>query len=172
MERIRLVEREDAEVLAGLLAENREFLKPWEPERSAEYLAPAGQLAEIEGLLMLCLRGEAMPFVILDDEGRVAGRLTLSGIVRGSFQSCNLGYWLAQDQTGKGFATQAVGEAVAHAFEQLGLHRVQAGTLLHNHASQGVLARSGFWQFGLAPRYLLIAGAWQDHLLFQRLNEE
>ena len=172
MERIRLVEREDAEVLAGLLAENREFLKPWEPERSAEYLAPAGQLAEIEGLLMLCLRGEAMPFVILDDEGRVAGRLTLSGIVRGSFQSCNLGYWLAQDQTGKGFATQAVGEAVAHAFEQLGLHRIQAGTLLHNHASQGVLARNGFEQFGLAPRYLEIAGAWQDHVLFQRLNEE
>ena len=78
---------------------------------------------------------------------------------------------MAQDQTGQGFATQAVGEAVAYAFEQLGLHRVQAGTLVHNEASQGVLARNGFEQFGLAPRYLEIEGAWQDHLLFQRLNE-
>ena len=42
MKRIRLVEREDAEVLAGLLVANREFLEPWEPARSAGSLTAAG----------------------------------------------------------------------------------------------------------------------------------
>jgi ribosomal-protein-alanine N-acetyltransferase len=43
---------------------------------------------------------------------------------------------------------------------------------VHNSASQRVLARNGFVQYGLAPRYLEIAGRWQDHLMFQRLRDD
>jgi ribosomal-protein-alanine N-acetyltransferase len=60
----------------------------------------------------------------------------------------------------------------AYAGEELRLHRLQAATLLHNVGSQRVLAESGFERIGLAPRYLQIAGEWQDHLLFQLLLEE
>jgi len=38
---------------------------------------------------------------------------------------------------------------------------------VHNLGSQQVLQRNGFTLIGLAPRYLQIAGDWQDHLLFQ-----
>ena len=113
-----------------------------------------------------------MPFVILDEDGTVAGRITLSEIVKGPFQSCSMGYWLAEDRTGRGLATQAVAAAVVHAFTEMGLHRVEAATLLSNTASQGVLARNGFEKFGLARRYLKIAGEWQDHVRFQRLAED
>jgi ribosomal-protein-alanine N-acetyltransferase len=34
-----------------------------------------------------------------------------------------------------------------------------------------VLARNGFRQSGTAPRYLRIAGRWQDFHLFQLLDE-
>jgi ribosomal-protein-alanine N-acetyltransferase len=50
-----------------------------------------------------------------------------------------------------------------------GLHRLEGGTLLHNEASQRVLLRSGFEFFGIAPKLLFIAGAWQDHRLYQRI---
>jgi ribosomal-protein-alanine N-acetyltransferase len=53
------------------------------------------------------------------------------------------------------------------AFVELGLHRVQAGTLLHNVGSQRVLERNGFTRIGLAQDFLKIAGRWQDHILFQ-----
>lgn len=56
------------------------------------------------------------------------------------------------------------------AFRDLGLHRVQAETLLHNVASQRVLARNGFVRYGTAPQYLRIAGRWQDHAMFQALD--
>ena len=58
------------------------------------------------------------------------------------------------------------------AFGELGLHRVEAGTLVHNRASQRVLERNGFVRYGLAPQYLRIAGRWQDHVLFQVLNPD
>lgn len=57
------------------------------------------------------------------------------------------------------------------AFKELDLHRVQTETLVNNVASQKVLSKTGFTQWGRAPKYLRIAGQWQDHLMFQRTND-
>ena len=103
-------------------------------------------------------------------DGAVVGRVTLSDITRGTFSSCHLGYWLSQDHNGRGLATTAVGEIVRIAFDELGLHRVEAGTMPHNARSRAVLERNGFARFGYAPAYLKIAGEWQDHVLYQALN--
>ncbi|UUT35007.1 GNAT family N-acetyltransferase [Microbacterium elymi] len=61
---------------------------------------------------------------------------------------------------------------VAYAFGQLGLHRIQAETVPENTASQKVLQRNGFTQYGLAPRYLKIDGQWRDHVMFQLLRDD
>lgn len=169
--RIRLITLEDAEALAAVQQRSRQFLAPWEPIRTDTYFTTEGQRADIVAVLGRHERGEAMPWVILDRQGEIAGRVTLNGIIRGPFQSCSMGYWVAQDQTGKGLAAKAVGDAVLFAFDELDLHRVQAETLVDNVASQKVLSRTGFTQYGLAPKYLRIAGQWQDHLTFQRIND-
>jgi ribosomal-protein-alanine N-acetyltransferase len=171
IQRIRLITTGDCEALAELQVRNRAFLSPWDPIRSDEYFTVEGQRANIEAVLERHRSGEAMPWVVLDEDGALAGRITLSGITRGPFQSCSMGYWLSEDQTGKGLATEAVRAAVASAYSELGLHRVQAETLVANAASQRVLAKAGFVQYGLAPKYLKIAGRWQDHLMFQHLND-
>lgn len=101
---------------------------------------------------------------------RVVGRINLSNIVRGAFQSASVGYWVGGRYNGRGLATAAVKEMKSIAFGELDLHRLEAGTLPRNIASQRVLERNGFERFGLAPRYLRIAGEWQDHILFQVLN--
>lgn len=172
MNRLRLIAPADSAVLAELQVRNRTYLSPWEPTRSEQFFTDAGQRADIDAALERHDRGDAAPLVILDDDGSVVGRLTLSGIVRGPFQSCAMGYWVTQERTGRGLATDAVATALTYAFTTLGLHRVQAETLLGNKPSQRVLQRNGFQQFGLAPRYLKIAGTWQDHLMFQRLTDE
>lgn len=170
-QRIRLIRLDDAAPLADLVAASREHLAPWEPVRGDDYFTEPGQRAAVEASLDRQARGEGMPWVILDDTGEVAGRVTLSDIVRGPFQSCHMGYWIGARQAGRGFTTEAVLAAVASAFADLGLHRVQAGTLVHNVASQRVLQKAGFERIGLAREYLRIAGAWQDHLLFQRVGD-
>lgn len=164
----RLVDLADAPVLAALARISRDFLAPWEPVRTEDYFTVEGQDELIRDALDRHAQGTTLPQVILD-AGQVVGRITLNGIVRGPFQSCSVGYWVASAANGRGVATAAVTDIVRVAFEELGLHRVQAETLLHNVASQRVLERNGFVRFGMAPRYLKIAGEWQDHFMYQLL---
>jgi ribosomal-protein-alanine N-acetyltransferase len=169
MQATRLVAVADAAALAELVRRNREFMAPWDPIRPEEFFTTEGQAAVIEELLDGHERGVTLPHVILDSTGHVAGRITGS-IVRGAFQSCGIGYWVTKDLQGLGLATAAVAHIKAIAFSELGLHRLQAETLLHNTASQRVLQRNGFEQYGVAPDYLNIAGRWQDHIMFQVIN--
>ncbi|MRG61230.1 GNAT family N-acetyltransferase [Agromyces sp. CFH 90414] len=169
---IRLLEPADAPRLAHLQTEGREFFAPWDKDRDEEWFTVAGQEAEIAAQLRRHAAGEGVPFAIVDPDGELVGRVNLTTIVRGPFQSCSMGYWLSPGANGKGYATDAVRAVLETAFGELGLHRVEASTLRHNERSQRVLERSGFTRFGMAPRYLKIAGAWQDHVLFQRLADD
>jgi ribosomal-protein-alanine N-acetyltransferase len=162
---------DDAAALAVLVRENRQFLAPWDPERPEGFFTVEGQFEVIEGLLARQELGLTVAHVILDQDGAVAGRIALDRITHGAFESCGMGYWVSEHANGRGLATAAVAAMVSLAFDELGLHRVEAGTLLHNVRSQRVLERNGFVRFGVAPSYLRIAGQWRDHALFQRLND-
>jgi len=168
----RLLEPGDAPVLADLVTRNREFLAPWEPVRPEAYFTLDGQAEVIADSLERYAEGTQVPRVILDESEAVVGRINLNNVVRGAFQSASVGYWLAQEAGGRGLATAAVADMVTVGFQLEGLHRLEAGTIPENVRSQAVLSRNGFVQFGYAPRYLSIAGRWQDHLLFQLLNDE
>ncbi|HEY2075622.1 MAG TPA: GNAT family protein [Streptosporangiaceae bacterium] len=166
----RLITLDDAPALAELQRLNRAFLAPWEPARSDGYFTEAGQRAAIDQALAEYTQGRNLPQVILDDSAAIVGRITLNGIVRGPFLSCSVGYWVSQSVTGRGLATAALREITGIAFGELGLHRIQAETLLDNFASQRVLERNGFARIGMAPTYLKIAGRWQDFILYQLVN--
>jgi len=58
------------------------------------------------------------------------------------------------------------------AFEDLGLHRVEAACLVHNEPSRKLLLKLGFSEEGLARRYLRIDGRWQDHRTFGILSTD
>lgn len=168
----RLLTLDDVPALTALLRRNRDYLEPWEPTRAEEYFTEEIQSVIVENALDDHEAGTMLPLAILDDDGALAGRINLNGITRGALQSAAMGYWVTEDRTGRGLATRATKEIVAIAFTELELHRVQAETLLHNAASQTILERIGFSPYGVAPRYLKIAGEWQDCLMFQRLNED
>lgn len=167
---LRQVTIDDAGVLVDLYRTNRTFLAPWEPNREDLFFTEDHQRQQLVQAVEHCRSGRTLPCVILADT-RVVGRITINDIIRGAFDSAHLGYWVAQEMNGQGIATAAVAAAVRLCFKDLGLHRVQAATLTHNAASQRVLSRNGFTFIGTAPRYLRIAGSWQDHHLYQRLND-
>ncbi|GAB2594114.1 GNAT family N-acetyltransferase [Microlunatus antarcticus] len=167
----RLLTLEDAPVLARLLRDNRAFLEPWQPARRDEYFTERAQQQVAAKALQDYDQQLSVPLVI-QDAGRVAGTITLQSIIRGSFQSCSVGYWIAEEEQGKGLATTALHEAVDLAFHELRLHRIQAETLPKNERSQQVLNRLGFVAYGNAQNYLKIAGTWQDCTLYQLLTPD
>lgn len=166
--RIRVLRADDAELLCAAYVRNREHLAPWEPQRDEEFFTAEGQMMSVQSKLSLFIAGSDVPWVLTDGED-IVGMMTLSGIVRGPFLSAHLGYWVDKDYGGRGIGSAAAAFAVDAGRDDLGLHRLQAATLPHNAASQKILRRTGFTEIGTAPAYLNIAGAWQDHILFQRI---
>ncbi|MFD0885818.1 GNAT family N-acetyltransferase [Streptosporangium algeriense] len=170
MSRTRLVSVDDALSLTERIRENRDFLAPWVPARHDDFFTVATQRDLLRTALRAYSDGTMLPLAILDDAGELVGRIDVNGITRGAFQSGSVGYWVSQFHNGRGIATEAVSETKEIAFTELGLHRLQAETLVHNTASQRVLRRNGFVPYGIAPQYLRIAGEWQEHILYQVLN--
>lgn len=164
---LRLLERKDIPALASLVRANREFLAPTSPLRPEEYFTDEGQERAALESLEAAENGTALPMVIVDAAGDLVGTLNFNSIIRGAFQSASIGYWVCQDRNGEGFASGAIAAAKRVASDELGLHRLQAETLVANVASQRVLIKNGFIEYGQAPEYLKIAGRWQEHRLFQ-----
>lgn len=167
----RLISLRDAGEFARLVTENRDYLAPWSPVSNEDYYTEEGHRAVLARHLTAHDRGEMLPLAILGPGGAVCGRINLNSIIRGAFQNASVGYWVGQSHAGRGLASAAVADVIKTAFGPLGLHRLDAATLLHNTPSQRVLARNGFRPFAVAERYLKIAGKWQDHVLFQLLGQ-
>jgi [ribosomal protein S5]-alanine N-acetyltransferase len=167
---LRELEVADAEALLEVLVRDRAFLDPWEPTRDASFFTLEVQR---RGLGRLREAEDFVDFgIFLSDTDELVGRIQLSGIARGPFQNAYLGYFVSERHNGCGYATEAVRQAVGHAFGPLELHRVQAGVVLRNPGSIRVLEKAGFREEGLALRYLRIKGVWEDHKLFAVTSEE
>jgi ribosomal-protein-alanine N-acetyltransferase len=108
------------------------------------------------------------PFVIVK-AGVIVGDLNLSQIVRGPEESANVGVLVDRAVRGQGIASKAIGLACRLAFDELALHRLQAGIQPANVGSQKAFLRNGFERIGLAKSYLFVDGAWRDHRLYQKL---
>jgi len=166
---IRPLVLEDATDLAGLYARNREFLRPFEPERDARFFTADGQRMRAALAIEEARKGTLFRYVIADSETQIAGLIGLENVIRGASQSATLSYWVDRARNGRGLASQAVADVAELARTDLGLHRLEAPVRVDNLASQRVLEKNGFERIGMARGFLHIGGAWRDHILFQRL---
>jgi ribosomal-protein-alanine N-acetyltransferase len=98
----RLIPVNDAPVLSELLRHNRAFLAPWQPLRPDGFYTLNGQQESVAQALRQHEAANSRPLVIVDDRAEVVGTITLQSIIRGAFQSCSVGYWLAETAQGQG----------------------------------------------------------------------
>jgi RimJ/RimL family protein N-acetyltransferase len=96
---------------------------------------------------------------------RVIGSTQLS-MTSLDHRRAEMGYVLARDAWGRGYATEAAGALLAYAFDKLGLHRVAATCDPDNAGSARVLRKIGMVPEGRLHAYLLIRGEWRDRLMF------
>lgn len=163
----------DYPVWAKLRGDSRDFLTPWEPVWADDELTRGAFRRRIKRYQKETRQDSAYVFFVLrESDDALLGGVTLSNVRRGVTQCCTLGYWIGAKFARKGTMTHAVKALIPFVFRTLGLHRIEAACLTDNDASKNLLARTGFRQEGLARRYLLINGAWADHLLFALLKDE
>jgi ribosomal-protein-alanine N-acetyltransferase len=130
---------EQAEPLLAFERDNRAYFAATIPDRGDDYFANFA--AVHEETLAEQAAGLRHMHVIVDDEGRVLGRINLFDVKDGSAE---LGYRIAQSAAGRGLATAGVGRIREMAVDDYGLSRLRARTTLNNLASRAVLERAGF----------------------------
>ena len=168
---LRPLRRRDGPDWRRVRAANRDWLDPWEASSPDPATPPRSFPAVVRDLRKQAREGRALPFVI-DYEGRLAGQLTVGGIMWGSARSAHLGYWVDRRVAGRGVAPTAVALAVDHAMFTLGLHRIEVNIRPENTASLRVVAKLGFRDEGLREAFLHINGAWRDHRTFALTVED
>ena len=166
---VRLVQVGDAAQFVDALTASRNHLADSFPGGWSERLDIEVQRSRIARALERTAEGTSWPGVITSESGELLGRIALDGIVRDNRLSCFLSYWLREDACGYGYATTAVRFVLDVAFDQLGLHRVEAFVRPSNAASLAVLSRAGFERIGVARRHTFVGFDWQDEVLLQRL---
>lgn len=164
---------DDYDAWSNLRGESREFLVPWEPSWPADDLTRAAFRRRVRRYQRDVRDDQSYPFFAFrEEDGALLGACTLSNVRRGVQQSCSLGYWMGERFAGQGLMTEAVRALLPFVFETLRLHRLQAACLPNNEPSKRVLEKLGFEPEGLARRFLLIDGAWRDHLVFALLSDD
>ena len=166
--RVEPLSLDHAPALAAAYVRNREHLGRWDPVRPESFFTAEGQTAHISERLALEGQGLFANFTLIGPGGDVVGRANLQNIIRGTMQGGTLGYWIDHGHLRRGLARASV-EFLEEQALGLGLHRLEAGTMVENVASQRVLEACGYEQYGLAPKLLFLNGAWRDHVLFQKL---
>jgi [ribosomal protein S5]-alanine N-acetyltransferase len=71
-----------------------------------------------------------------------------------------------------GYATEALKELLQFGFNQLKLHRIEAGCAVENTASAKVLEKSGMIKEGMKRKILPVRGAWVDNYFYAILEED
>ena len=107
--------------------------------------------------------------VELKAEGRLIGDIGVN--LHENLRQAVLGFTLAPERQGQGYATEAVRAVLRDLFERHGLHRVSAECDARNLASARLLERVGFQQEGRRPANTWLKGEWTDDLLYGLLAD-
>lgn len=162
---------EQAELESDFYARNQRHLAPWSPIRTTEYFSSEQIRRRLEVQASAYEAGLAMHFALLTPDGQqMIGACNFSGIIRGAFQACYLGYHIDHSYQGRGLMQEGLEAGIGYMFDTQNLHRIMANYIPGNERSARLLERLGFEREGYAKAYLNIAGRWQDHVLTALVN--
>lgn len=136
---------------------------PYSEQQARQWLA---------GNVELCAKGKVVVFgVQLKGDAKLVGSAGLRDI-KAEHAQAELGFWIAIECWGKGYATEAARAVLAFGFEQLGLNRIYAHYMVRNPASGRVLAKLGMQRKGLLRQRVRKWGLFEDVVPLAILREE
>ena len=110
-------------------------------------------------------------FAVLID-GELAGGVGCEPMGDIRIGTAEVGWWLAPQWWGRGVAAVAVRRYITYCFEDLDLHRVEAGVFLSNPASARVAEKAGFVLEGISRDAYLKKGELVDRLCYALVRSQ
>lgn len=164
---LRAFRDEDAAALASYrddprVARYQDWELPYTHEMAAKMIA---EQAGIDGPVP----GEWAQ-VAIERGGRLVGDVGIGLHHQGG--SAVIGYTIAQERQGLGFAGEAVAAVIDRLFTTLGVHRIRAAADPANLPSQRLLEGLGFRFEGIARRAEWIRGQWCDDARYELLRTD
>jgi len=136
---------------------------PYSEEQARQWIAETADL--------FAKRKSAVFAMESKSKGMLAGTIGLRDIDAEHLQA-ELGFWVAVECWGQGYATEAARAVVAFGFEQLSLNRIYAHHMVRNPASGRVLAKIGMKPEGLLRQRVRKWEVFEDVVLMALLREE
>ena len=109
--------------------------------------------------------------ITFPDGGQVIGNIGIRRKPENDWEA-DIGYELAPEYWGRGYATEAALAIVDFGFRELGLHRISSWCIADNAASARVLERVGLRPEGRLRENEHFKGRWWDTLLYGLLESE
>lgn len=152
---IRAPELTDAAEVLTSIYQSHSSLEPWVvvPKTDLEFMLYCQRIKSDDAYL---------GYLIID-HNKVAGIININDIIRGSFQSASIGFYLFSDFIGKGVMSAGLQLVLQEVFTTHGLHRIEANIQPNNVASIRCVQRNGFVKEGFSERFLKVKDEWRDH---------
>ncbi|MDX5422986.1 MAG: GNAT family N-acetyltransferase [Hymenobacteraceae bacterium] len=104
--------------------------------------------------------------------GAVIGRCDYHTWIR-KHRRAEVGYYLFQDSDkGKGYMKEALGAVLAHGFEHMGLHRIEALIASYNEPSLRLVKHFGFTEEGILRAHYVVNGINEDSVMFSLIRAD
>jgi ribosomal-protein-serine acetyltransferase len=162
---LRPLEESDAEELHALIEVNRAYLARWLPWASRQ--TPADTEEFIQRARKQQAANDGFQAAIVCDE-RIAGVVGYHS-VDWDHRRTSIGYWLSEDQQGKGTMTAAVRALTDHALRDLELNRVEIRAAVDNRGSRAIAERLGFHREGTLRESERVGGRYLDTVVYATL---
>lgn len=116
-------------------------------------------------------RGKFQLAITFPGDGRLIGNCGIRRKEDNDWEA-DIGYELAPEHWGKGYATEAAQAIVDFGFAELSLHRISSWCIADNAASARVLEKAGLRLEGRLRESEYFKGRWWDTLLYGLLESE
>jgi [ribosomal protein S5]-alanine N-acetyltransferase len=135
---------------------------PYPPEAAVSWLATHQGKADAGTELILAITNKA--------DGRLLGAIGLT--IAAEHNRAELGYWLRQDEWGKGYMTEAARAMIGYGFNNLSLEVVTCHHLQPNTGSGRVMQKVGMKYEGHRRKFYHHRGQYFDIILYSILKDE
>lgn len=170
--RLSILHENAASMVLSFYEDNKTVFEPWEPKRADNFYTLSYQKASLSAEYQQMLETKSVRYWVFlkDYPDTIIGSVCFHNILRGSYQSCSLGYKFNQQYRQQGFAFESIQKTIEIMYLEYHIHRIEAFIMPTNHPSLRLIEKLNFYYEGISYSYANINGFWSDHKRYALIN--